>query len=82
MKEVQSYSFRCCVELDKAIDQLNAKIEDEKAESKVELKSGDNQFQYDTVEEKVLDDIGGVLWRMVYLKREEIEVDHVLDLAK
>jgi hypothetical protein len=82
LKEVQSYSFRCCVELDKALDQITSKIEDKKADSKLELKSDDNQFQYDTLEEKVLDDIGGVLWRMVYLKREEIEVDHVLELAK
>lgn len=34
------------------------------------------------VEQVVLDEIGGLLWRMLYLRRNEIEVDHVLELSK
>ena len=31
---------------------------------------------------EMLDNIGGSLWRSVYDRREDIDVDHVLELAK
>lgn len=76
LKEVQSYSFRCCVELDRALDQyMQGKEEPGSAAEAVEAEVG-------SAEEKLEDDIGGVLWRLLYLRREEIDVDHVLELAK
>lgn len=35
-----------------------------------------------TNEDDLLDSMGGVLWRSAYARRNEIEVDHVLELAK
>jgi hypothetical protein len=58
LKEVQGYSFKCCIELDHA---LTKAIESE---------------------DVVLDEMGGTLWRLAYMRRDEIEVDHVLELAK
>lgn len=34
------------------------------------------------LEEVVLDEIGGVLWRNVYLKREGMTEEHVLEFAR
>lgn len=80
---MQGYSFRCCVELDKAFDQLSITANDNQTNAApVALKSADNQFEYNTLDEKVLDEIAGVLWRTLYLRKEQIEVDHVFELAK
>ena len=32
-------------------------------------------------EDEIVDTIGGTLWRFVYMRRNEIDVDHVLELA-
>lgn len=34
------------------------------------------------VEAVIVDEIGGVLWRLVYLKREDLSEEHVLEFAK
>lgn len=33
-------------------------------------------------EDQIIDDIGGTIWRFLYMKRNEIHVDHVLELAR
>jgi hypothetical protein len=34
------------------------------------------------VENVVVDEIAGVLWRLVYLKKEELAEEHVLEFAR
>lgn len=34
------------------------------------------------VEEVVVDEIGGVLWRLVYLKNENLNTPHIMEFAK
>jgi Ubiquinol-cytochrome C chaperone len=41
----------------------------------------DNALKLET-EDKILDEFGGTLWRNLYAKRDEIEVDHVLELTR
>ncbi len=55
LSEVQSYSFRACMELDQA---MTNSTEDEK-----------------------LEEIAGSLWRGVYQRNNDIEPDHVLEMA-
>jgi hypothetical protein len=94
LKQVQAYSFRCCVELDKALDakveDIAEEIEPEQPKPAVVTKNteknqtgGDQEVvQFATVEDKIVDDIGGALWRSVFLRREDIPVEHVLEMAK
>lgn len=34
------------------------------------------------LEEVIVDEIAGVLWRIVYLRREDLTEEHVLEFAK
>lgn len=34
------------------------------------------------IEDVIVDEIGGVLWRLVYLKRADLTEEHVLEFAK
>lgn len=87
LKEVQGYSFRACVELDKAIestlidDVMSNPDSDEIKVAKVEPKNPED-IEFSHIEDKILDEIGGVLWRSIYLRKEDIAVSHVLELAK
>ena len=69
LKEVQGYSFKYVIELDQALTHMK----------------GADALTPATADEKLLqakDDIGGALWRNTYMRRDEIEVDHVLELAE
>lgn len=35
-----------------------------------------------STEDERIDEIAGTLWRMLYSKRDDIEADHVLELAR
>lgn len=77
LKDVQGYSFRCCVELDHVLSLpptaplVNPSgSEDEK------------DVVYHSYEERILDELAGALWRGVYLRREDVPEDHVLALAE
>ncbi len=111
LKEVQGYSFRCCLELDHALAKARSSIAALEAGttatsttgtaaatggggggsvSRVADKATDATVKanlittYESIEEEVLDDIGGVLWRFVYNRRDENEFDseHIMLMAK
>lgn len=71
LKEAQGYSFKLCMELDQAV-----KINDDL----IANKTTNNSIE-DTPYE-VMDTIGGTLWRTVYAKRNEIDEEHTMELAK
>lgn len=87
MKEVQGYSFRCCVELDHA---LSSNLEDiaedsDHPEANQEIKRIQlEQSSMDAVEreKKILEDIASSLWRTVYLRREDVKEERVFELAR
>jgi cytochrome b pre-mRNA-processing protein 3 len=69
LKEVQGYSFKYVIELDQALTHMK----------------GADALTPAAADEKLLltkDDIGGALWRNAYMRRDEIEVDHVLEMAE
>jgi len=77
------------VELDSALDFLKTETVASSSSSSSENNNSDSSNNSDeaneeivTAEEKLQDEMGGVLWRLVYLRREEVEVDHVLELVK
>lgn len=93
LKQVQTYSFRTCVELDVACD---IKLEDLVKESEQVASEPGSQpdaaskseevVKHDPndhdVEEKIIDEIGGVLWRNLYLCREDVTEEHILEFAR
>lgn len=34
------------------------------------------------IEEKIIDEIGGALWRNIYVCREDVTEEHILDFAR
>jgi hypothetical protein len=68
------------VELDHAI---TPKLEDLAKELAAKANTpAEKEMEGLTPEEQVIDKIGGTLWRLVYLRKEEIPVPHVVELAK
>lgn len=90
LKEVQSYSFRTCVELDQSLDQLNLPLTELNAKKLKDLQELEPDASLTTLqsqmfkntEEAVVDSLAGALWRGVYLRREDIDEDIVLSLAR
>ncbi len=95
LKEVQSYSFRFCVELDHILDRSLKLKGDTDNSNKMKVKGGttttstppsSSTLSSDLVEadeeEQILDDIGGALWRLLYLKREDLDLEHIMELVK
>jgi cytochrome b pre-mRNA-processing protein 3 len=77
LKEVQGYSFRCCVELDHALS-----LHRTSTAALSSTSDGDRDEKLEDAEDKLVDDIAGVLWRLAYLRRDDIEIDHVLEFAR
>ena len=77
LQEVQGYSFRCCVELDHALSLHRASTAALSSSS-----DGDRDEKLEDAEDKLVDDIAGVLWRLAYLRRDDIEIGHVLEFAR
>ena len=77
LKEVQGYSFKYVIELDQAVSLLK------KTTGKTTV--GDSQLPSSASEEDKLllvkDEIAGALWRSAFMRRDEIEVEHVLEMA-
>ena len=77
LKEVQGYSFKYVIELDQAVSLLK------KTTGKPTV--GDSQLPSSASEEDKLllvkDEIAGALWRSAFMRRDEIEVEHVLEMA-
>ena len=44
--------------------------------------SNTNNIGTMTAEEAILDSMGGTIWRMAYLRMEDLTEDHVLQIAK
>lgn len=96
LKEVQGYSFRCCLELDHAVAKASANaaalalhrkaIKNKEIPADTELGSGPDgeliPLTMEGVEEEVLDDIGGVLWRFIYNRQENFDEEHIMLMAK
>lgn len=95
LSQVQGYSFRCCVELDHimSIAAANSKLltDSTGGESKTlekrkfeggEVDDRPDPKNLEEVEAQLLDDIGGVLWRFAFLRKEEIQADHVMLFAQ
>ena len=79
LKEVQGYSFKYVIELDQAVSLLKT---DKKTVGKPTV-GGDIQLPT-SEEDKLLlvkDEIAGALWRSAFMRRDEIEVEHVLEMA-
>jgi hypothetical protein len=90
LKEVQSYSFRTCVELDQALDQLKLPLEDLNAKKLKDMQEIEPDTALSTLqartfkntEEAVVDSLAGALWRGLYLRREDIDEAVVLSMAR
>jgi hypothetical protein len=90
LKEVQSYSFRTCVELDQALDQLKLSLDELNAKKLKDLQEIEPETplsalqaqSFKNTEEAVLDSLAGALWRGLYLRREEIDEAVVLSVAR
>ena len=75
LKEVQGYSFKYVIELDQAVSLLK-KTSTEKTVGDIVIPTSE--------EDKLLlvkDEIAGALWRSAFMRRDEIEVEHVLEMA-
>jgi Ubiquinol-cytochrome C chaperone len=84
LKEVQSYSFKYCIELDHALS-LSLGKQKQKGNGPDNAADGidtDDEMTPEALQEKVKDEFGGALWRNVYNRRDEIDVDHVLEFAE
>lgn len=90
LKEVQAYSFRTCVELDQSLDQLKLSLEELNAKKLKDLRELEPQASEDALqmqmfknsEEAVVDSFAGALWRGLYLRREDVDEELVLSLAR
>jgi hypothetical protein len=90
LKEVQAYSFRTCVELDQSLDQLKLSLEELNAKKLKDLRELEPQTPEDALqtqmfknsEEAVVDSFAGALWRGLYLRREDVDEELVLSLAR
>ena len=74
LKEAQGYSFKLCMELDQAM-----KINDNSKNVNNDNNKNNNNVD---VPFEVMDTMGGTIWRSVYAKRNEIDEDHTMELAK
>ena len=101
LKEVQSYSFRTCVEFDQALKHKEQSLESLNAQKLKELQeiAAEEQKQvelqqtvgnamdfsqqlFQSPEEAVIDGLAGALWRGVYLRREDVDEELVLSIAR
>jgi len=79
LSEVQGYSFKTCVELDACLSKFGGGAA---AGNGNIISTAPPAPAPGPYEDELLDSMGGVLWRSAYARRNEIEVDHVLELAK
>mmetsp|Transcript_61680 Transcript_61680/g.121378 ORF Transcript_61680/g.121378 Transcript_61680/m.121378 type:complete len:304 (-) Transcript_61680:170-1081(-) len=93
LKDVQGYSFRLCVELDHAlsiskpgmdIKTISAILQREMHALETEQTSEDGVLTKDQLEKVVVDEIAGVLRKMVYLQKDDtvLSQEDVLVLAR
>jgi len=88
LKEAQGYSFKLCMELDQAIktnDDLINNNENNNNNQNNNNQNNNNNNNNNSIENvpfEVMDTIGGTIWRSVYAKRNEIDEEHTMELAK
>lgn len=80
LKDVQGYSFRCCVEMDHALALPKTVTSGTAEGSSPAAPSTEVTFQHH--EDRVLDELAGALWRGVYAKNESVPEETVLTLAE
>ncbi len=86
LKEVQGYSFSCCLELDNALAKAAAsqKLLNQQSDKSIsaDKTAPPSSLSVPASEEEILDDIGGILWRFVFMRKDNIEPEHVMLMAK
>jgi cytochrome b pre-mRNA-processing protein 3 len=80
LKEVQSYSFRCCVELDNILDRLKQLSTVQSPSASTDVSTATTTAACDSVE-SLREEMGGVLWRQVFSANEDVDEDRVMVLV-
>jgi hypothetical protein len=96
LKDVQSYSFRTCIELDQALVLLTKPVEVLNEKKLLDIKEGNEKGEnippmsdadmqgmlFKNTEEAVLDSIAGAVWRGLYLRDENVDEGLVMAVAR